>query len=70
MTGGSLAEAMRMQMSLTQRRAVEIAIDTARGLAYLHSRRQGSVIHRDLKPGNLMMAGSQYEARCAPREAP
>ena len=36
---------------------VEIALDFARGLAYLHSRRQ-PIVHRDLKPANLMISGN------------
>lgn len=71
---------------------MEIAVDTARGLAYLHAKKNGAIIHRypvittrspstsfswlslsllklavvfcrDLKPGNLMIAGSQYHSR-------
>jgi hypothetical protein len=75
-------------------------VDTARGLAYLHAKKDGSIIHRcqtmhahllhatsctdgfpavkhelaqsqryvacrDLKPGNLMISGSQYHSRCS-----
>ncbi|KAK9810142.1 hypothetical protein WJX72_005510 [[Myrmecia] bisecta] len=63
MTGGSLADAMRLQRVFPLRRAMEIAVDTARGLAYLHNKRPSAIIHRDLKPGNLMIAGSQYHGR-------
>ena len=38
---------------------VEIALDFARGMAYLHSRRQ-PIVHRDLKPANLMIAGNLH----------
>ena len=34
---------------------VEMALDVARGMAYLHGRKPLPVIHRDLKPGNLML---------------
>ena len=54
---------MRMQRPFTLRRAMEVAIDTARGLAYMHNRKPGAIIHRDLKPGNLMISGSQYHSR-------
>ena len=64
MTGGSLSDAMRMERKFTLRRAMEIAVDTARGLAYMHNRKPGAIIHRDLKPGNLMISGSQYHSRC------
>ncbi|EIE26582.1 kinase-like protein [Coccomyxa subellipsoidea C-169] len=63
MVGGSLSDAMRMSRHFTLRRAMEIAVDTARGLAYLHAKKNGAIIHRDLKPGNLMIAGSQYQSR-------
>ena len=36
---------------------MEIALDFARGIAYLHSRRQ-PIVHRDLKPANLMISGN------------
>ena len=65
MTGGSLSDAMRQQKTFTLRRAMEICIDTARGLAYMHNKRPGAIIHRDLKPGNLMISGSQYHSMYA-----
>ena len=66
MTGGSLADAFKLQMSFGTRRAMELAIDAARGLAYMHNRRPSSIVHRDLKPGNLMISGSYYRDRCVP----
>jgi len=62
MTGGSLADALRLQQPFTIRRAMEICIDTARGLAYIHNKKPSAIIHRDLKPGNLMISGSQYHS--------
>ena len=62
MTGGSLSDAMRLQQPFTLRRAMEICIDTARGLAYMHNKKPSAIIHRDLKPGNLMISGSQYHS--------
>lgn len=38
MSGGSLADAFRRPQVFPMRRAVEIALDAARGLAYLHHR--------------------------------
>ncbi|KAG1674454.1 hypothetical protein FOA52_003059 [Chlamydomonas sp. UWO 241] len=38
---------------------VEIALDFAKGIAYLHNRRQ-PIIHRDLKPANLMISGNLH----------
>lgn len=43
------------------RRAIEICLETARGLAYLHTRKPAPIIHRDLKPNNLMFSGSPYQ---------
>lgn len=62
MTGGSLSDAMRLQQPFTLRRAMEVCIDTARGLAYMHNKKPSAIIHRDLKPGNLMISGSQYHS--------
>ncbi|KAL4446296.1 hypothetical protein ABPG77_003103 [Micractinium sp. CCAP 211/92] len=61
MSGGSLADAFRRPQVFPMRRAVEIALDSARGLAYLHHRKPNPIIHRDLKPGNLMLSGGQYQ---------
>lgn len=60
MTGGSLADAFRLPQEFSTRRALEIAVDTARGLAYMHNKKPNCIIHRDLKPGNLMISGSSY----------
>ncbi|GMH42437.1 hypothetical protein BSKO_10356 [Bryopsis sp. KO-2023] len=65
MNGGSLADIFSSNILITIRRAVEIAIDTARGMAYLHNKNQSSVciIHRDLKPANLMIGGHRAATR-------
>lgn len=47
---------MRQVMSL--RRAIELALDAARGLAYMHNRKPAPIVHRDLKPANLMISGA------------
>jgi hypothetical protein len=41
--------------NITLAEMVEMALDVARGMAYLHGRKPLPVIHRDLKPGNLML---------------
>ena len=46
MTGGSLSDAMRLTKKFTLRRAMEVAVDCARGLAYLHAKKNGAIIHR------------------------
>ncbi|KDD75764.1 protein kinase [Helicosporidium sp. ATCC 50920] len=64
MRGGSLADAFRLSKAFTFRRALEVALDAARGLAYLHNPRRASpILHRDLKPGNLMLSGSAYQSQ-------
>jgi len=56
----SLADAFhRTFYTPSPRRQVEIALDFARGMAYLHSRRQ-PIVHRDLKPANLMISGNLH----------
>ena len=39
------------------RHGKNIAIDAARGLAYLHGR-DPPLVHRDIKPGNVMLVAS------------
>uniref|UniRef100_A0A7S0UV82 Protein kinase domain-containing protein n=1 Tax=Polytomella parva TaxID=51329 RepID=A0A7S0UV82_9CHLO len=56
----SLSDAFnRTFFAPTPRRQVEIALDFARGMAYLHSRRQ-PILHRDLKPANIMISGNLH----------
>ena len=55
MGGGSLEQVFRNEELLTLKLATQMALDCARGMAYLHGRSPLPVIHRDLKPGNLML---------------
>ncbi|KAL6746387.1 protein kinase [Haematococcus lacustris] len=57
--GGSLTDMFRSQRTPTLWRAAQLALDCARGLAYLHARQPQAVIHRDLKPANLMIGGGR-----------
>ena len=68
MTGGSLLDMFKRLNAAAQSkqpgpraftiwRSVQLALDCARGLAYLHNRAPQAVIHRDLKPANLMLGG-------------
>lgn len=57
MVGGSLADLFKGQRFPQMWRSLQLALDMARGLAYLHNRSPQAVIHRDLKPANLMMGG-------------
>lgn len=55
MGGGSLEQVFRSEELLTLKSSTQMALDCARGMAYLHGRSPLPVIHRDLKPGNLML---------------
>ncbi|XWS26178.1 hypothetical protein CRYUN_Cryun26dG0008800 [Craigia yunnanensis] len=48
--------------SLTWHRRMKIALDTARGLEYLHENCNPSVIHRDLKSSNILL-DSDFNAK-------
>ncbi len=50
--GGTLADEIKTRKSLTTRDIVEIGIQLARALDYAHKK---GIIHRDVKPGNIMM---------------
>lgn len=62
MAGGSLNDVFKSGIHLSNRRAVELALDCARGMAYLHKRTPHCVIHRDLKPANLMIGGHKVSS--------
>jgi serine/threonine protein kinase len=51
--GRTLRHAMREAGVIEPRRAVEIALDVARGLACAH---ENAVVHRDIKPENVMIS--------------
>ena len=58
MEGGSLEAALRNNAKFSLRRALEIALDCARGMEYLHVPNPNCIMHRDLKPSNVMLAGN------------
>lgn len=55
MHAGSLDMLFKKQVPVSLGHAAEMALDVARGMSYLHGRKPSPVIHRDLKPGNLML---------------
>jgi len=61
-SGGSLQDYFQLRFRLPLSREIELAIDCARGMAYLHSSaiRKPSTLHRDLKPANLMIFGNVF----------
>jgi serine/threonine-protein kinase len=50
--GRTLREVLLHEGRLTQRRAIEIVIDVCAALDYSH---RASIVHRDIKPGNVMI---------------
>jgi serine/threonine protein kinase len=57
MAGGNLWHAL-FQSELPWRRRLEVAVDVAEGLAYLHGFSDGAVVHRDVKPTNVLLSES------------
>ncbi|KAH1117796.1 hypothetical protein GLYMA_17G103400v4 [Glycine max] len=53
--GGSLEDLVTDRTRLTWRRRLEVAIDVARALVYLHHECYPSVVHRDVKASNVLL---------------
>ncbi|KAL2340719.1 hypothetical protein Fmac_008659 [Flemingia macrophylla] len=53
--GGSLEEVVTDIRRLTWRRRIEVAIDVARALVYLHHECYPSIVHRDVKASNVLL---------------
>lgn len=53
MPGGSVEDLLASQKRLELDQALQITLDTARGLAFAEQR---GLVHRDIKPGNLMFS--------------
>jgi serine/threonine protein kinase len=52
MSGGSVEDLLNREGRLTAERALRICLETAQGLRYAE---QVGIVHRDIKPGNLMI---------------
>ena len=58
MDAGSLKDAFSSLYCFGPTRALEVALEVIKGLIYLHEREPRPIIHRDIKPGNLLMKKS------------
>ncbi|KAK4268025.1 hypothetical protein QN277_024732 [Acacia crassicarpa] len=64
MENGSLATNLESSKSLDWRKMYDIALGTARGLAYLHEECLEWVLHCDIKPQNILL-DSDYQPKVA-----
>ncbi|KAJ8773003.1 hypothetical protein K2173_028180 [Erythroxylum novogranatense] len=55
MEGGSLEDLVSDRMSLTWRRRLDVAIDVARALVFLHHECYPAIVHRDVKASNVLL---------------
>lgn len=55
MEGGSLEDLITDRISLNWRRRLEVAIDVARALVFLHHECYPSIVHRDVKASNVLL---------------
>ncbi|XP_057443126.1 probable LRR receptor-like serine/threonine-protein kinase At1g74360 [Lotus japonicus] len=53
--GGSLEDVVTDTAKFTWRRRIEVAIDVARALVYLHHECYPSIVHRDVKASNVLL---------------
>ncbi len=53
MEGGSLADLLRLRITLTPTEAVDITLMILSALAYVH---QQGIVHRDIKPSNILFS--------------
>ncbi|KAJ3704496.1 hypothetical protein LUZ61_008201 [Rhynchospora tenuis] len=57
MPGGNLSRAL-FHGDLSWHKRLRIAVDVAEGLVYLHEYSGGTVVHRDVKPTNILLSDS------------
>lgn len=55
---GELLDYINKNKWLKLKKKIKISIDILRGIAYLHNRKPNILIHRDLKPQNILMTPS------------
>ena len=55
---GELLDYINKNKWLKLKKKIQISIDILRGIAYLHNRKPNILIHRDLKPQNILMTPS------------
>ncbi|GKU89711.1 hypothetical protein SLEP1_g3812 [Rubroshorea leprosula] len=55
MQGGSLEDLVTDRTKLTWRRRIEVAIDVANALVFLHHECYPSIVHRDVKASNVLL---------------
>ncbi|XP_059274548.1 G-type lectin S-receptor-like serine/threonine-protein kinase LECRK2 [Lycium ferocissimum] len=55
MKNGSLADLLFKDSRLSWSKRVQVAIDTAKGLCYLHEECRDQIIHCDIKPHNVLL---------------
>ncbi|VAH63840.1 unnamed protein product [Triticum turgidum subsp. durum] len=69
MSEGTLQEKLREKspnsVPLTWRQRLRISLDSAQGLEYLHKACTPPLIHRDVKAANILLNGSNLEAKIA-----
>ncbi|KAF3437592.1 hypothetical protein FNV43_RR20348 [Rhamnella rubrinervis] len=55
MEGGSLEDLISDRLRLTWRRRIDVAIDVARALMFLHHECYPAIVHRDVKASNVLL---------------